>query len=1274
VVRGSAVSRTRDRGQAASRHADRLAARTTAHAELLARGAITFDEALPISARHDELAATIAAHQVVIVAGETGSGKSTQLPKLCLELGRGVAGLIGHTQPRRVAARTIADRVASELGSTVGDVVGSTVRFNDTVGERTLVKVMTDGILLAEIQRDRDLRNYDTIIVDEAHERSLNVDFLLGYLHRLLPRRPDLKLIITSATIDTERFSQHFAGPSGPAPIIEVSGRTFPVDVRYRPLGGDDDGRRDEVERGTSIDPIQGICEGVVELAAEGPGDILVFLSGEREIHDAADAIRELDLPDVTPMPLYARLSWAEQQRIFQPHRGRRVVLATNVAETSITVPGVRYVIDAGTARISRYSTRLKVQRLPIEAISQASANQRAGRCGRVGPGICIRLYAEDDFAARPAFTDPEILRTNLAAVILQMTALGLGDVAAFPFLDPPDSRSIRAGYQMLVELGALEPNGNQHRLTPTGRRLSRLPVDPRLGRMVLEADRLGCVREVLVIAAALSIQDPRERPTEHRQAADELHARFRVEGSEFLSIVKLWDYVREQQQTMSSTQFRKRCRAEYLNWLRIREWQDLFSQLRQAAGQVDVRVGVGEGHPDRVHQALLAGLLSQIGMRDGETKEYRGAFGSRFVIGGTAGRAKRPPKWVMAGELVETNRLWARTVAAIQPEWAETVGAHLTKVSHDDPTWDAVQGRAVCVERVSLFGLPVVSGRRIGYDRVSVADAHDMFVRHALVEGDWETHHSFLADNLELVRHLEGTAQRVHRGVDLLEAAHRFYLERVPAEVVSGRHFDRWWSRRRNSEPALLTMTADALLGAADVLDPDAFPGEWWFADHVLPITYRFEPGAPDDGATVSIPVSVLNQIADEGFDWHVPGVRDEVIEHLLRGLPKEIRRELQPMADTVQQVQSVVRNADPNASSLAEAVSDAVAATRGVRIPGREVQKVELPAHLRIRFAAVDADGVELASARSVVELRRLMRRHVRAAVAAASGVDEARGLTAWTVGDLPATAERSQHGVVVRGHPTLVDEGDSVSLRVLTDPELAERAHRLGVRRLLVLAVPVSARAATARLSSTQQLAVAASALFVWRDLIADGHLAAITTVLDRGPVPRTAAEFEELRSVAAAEVADLTARTVAAAVGVIAAANDVTALLDRLVAPSLTESVDDARQHLARLVRPGFVAASGATRLADIERYVRGIERRLTKLPDDPARDRRLLHDVLQVEDLYRRRLAGLGSRPVPPELREVAWQLEEVRVGQFAQALAKKGAPSLAKVLATLQRQ
>ncbi len=885
---------------------------------IVTTGRLTYPDSLPITERRDELLAAIRDHQVVIVAGETGSGKSTQLPKLCLEAGRGVDGMIGHTQPRRVAARTIAERVASELGSKLGDDVGYTVRFTDQVSDGTLVKVMTDGILLAEIQRDRMLRRYDTLIIDEAHERSLNIDFILGYLKQLLPQRPDLKVIVTSATIDTARFAEHFAtevshgaGPTVtvPAPVIEVTGRTFPVEMRYRPLVDDDP----DIE---PRDQVQGIIDAVEELSHEGPGDVLVFLSGEREIHDTADALRRLDLRSTEVLPLYARLSAPEQHRIFERESmggpGRRIVLATNVAETSLTVPGVRYVVDTGSARISRYSRRLKVQRLPIEAVSQASANQRAGRCGRVAPGICLRLFSEEDFDARPEFTDPEILRTNLASVILQMTNIGLGDVARFPFVEPPDRHAIRDGYGLLDELAALQPpvdgvKDGPRELTKVGRSLARLPVDPRLGRMVLEADRLGCVREVLVIASALSIQDPRERPKDKPEQANEFHNRFKVDGSDLLSIVALWDYLRERQRELSGNQFRRMCRKEYLNYLRVREWMDLFSQLRRIAGQLKIRPTTEESHPDHIHQAVLAGLLSHIGMRDRETREFIGARQSRFVIAPGSALTRRPAPWVMAAELVETNQLYARRVAKIDPKWAERAGAHLVKRAYENVRWDPKGGRAVATEQVTLYGLPVVSDRTIGYDRVDAAEARAWFITKALVERDiadeaWIGRQKFLGRNAEFLERIRRMAARVRR-LELIddETLFEFYDDRVGADVTSVRHFDKWWKATRRERGDLLDLTDDVLSGRGHGVRIADYPDTWRQrrGDTVieLPLTYKYGPGEPLDGVTVHVPLSGLNQVTPAGFDWQIPGHRPDVVATLIRSLPKEVRRRLNPI-----------------------------------------------------------------------------------------------------------------------------------------------------------------------------------------------------------------------------------------------------------------------------------------------------------------------------------------------------------------------------------------
>jgi len=1256
-------------------------------------GVVRAADGLPIAERWDDLAEALEQHQVVIVAGETGSGKSTQLPKLCLQLGRGVHGMIGHTQPRRVAARTIAERIADELGVELGAAVGYSVRFTDRVAEQTLVKVMTDGILLAEIQRDRMLRRYDTIIIDEAHERSLNIDFLLGYLRQLLPKRPDLKLIVTSATIDTERFAEHFGEPGRPAPIISVEGRTFPVEMRYRPIGDDPADDRDQV---------QAVIDAVEELAHEGPGDVLVFLSGEREIHDTADAIRRLDLRHTEVLPLYARLSAVEQHRIFQPHPGRRVVLSTNVAETSLTVPGVRFVVDAGSARISRYSHRLKVQRLPIEAVSQASANQRAGRCGRVAAGVCIRLYAEDDFLGRPEFTEPEILRTNLASVILQMTALGLGDVAAFPFLDPPDSRAVRDGFALLEELGAigLEDEHGRRRLTQLGTRLARLPVDPRLGRMVIEADRHGCVREVLVIASALSIQDPRERPAEHRQAADEMHRRFAVDGSDFLAFVRLWDHLRERQHDLGSSQFRKLCRSEYLNYLRVREWQDLYSQLRQVAGQLGIRHGTEAGHPDRVHQALLSGLLSQIGMRDAtgrdgrdrsdpaptiqkarqdrrEAREYRGAHGSKFAIAGGSSVAKQLPRWVMAAELVETNRLWARTVAPIQPEWAERIAGDLVKRSYDDPRWDERRGGAVVTERATLFGLPIVSGRAIGLERLDAGMARELFIRHALVQFEWNAPHMFLADNRAFVDSLRDLGERVRR-VDLADDAivFAFYDRLLPATATSGREFDKWWKTARKTDPDLLTLTVErlsSLRGTSETaLDPRDFPGTWTQDDLELDVTYRFDPGAVDDGVLVHVPLAVLNRVRMEGFDWQVPGMREELVTALAKSLPKIYRKELHPLAEITAAAWRRLPAAPTNEPFLA-VVGRALTDASGVIVPPEIFDLDKMPPHLRVTFSVEDERGERLGVGKDLDGMRTKLNPRLRSAVARVMPIEERTNITHWDVGDLPREIEGSAEGRVVRGYPALVDDGDSVSIRVLTNPDLQQRVMRLGVRRLLLLTVPVGKRAAEAKLTNTSRLTIARSP-FTLDDLGRDCTVAATDRLLaDAGGPVWTEHEFIALRRRALDEVPSRIATALATVAEILAAAHEVEQRLARLKADPVRASAEDALAQLDRLVRPGFVVATGAHRLPDVLRYVRGIGRRLDKLPDDPAKDRRNLYEIHALEQRYGKLLRALERSQITPEVIDLGWQLEELRIAVFAQVLGTPRPVSPQRVLKEMQR-
>ena len=897
------------------------------------RPKITYPDNLPVSQKKQDIFEAIRDHQVVIVAGETGSGKTTQIPKICMELGRGIKGLIGHTQPRRLAARTVANRIADELETSLGSTVGYKVRFNDQVSENTLVKLMTDGILLAEIQQDRMLMQYDTLIIDEAHERSLNIDFILGYLRQLLPKRPDLKVIITSATIDPQRFSKHFNN----APIIEVSGRTYPVEVRYRPVVDDADD--------TDRDQLQAIFDAVDELGHESNGDILIFMSGEREIRDTADALNRLDLPHTEILPLYARLSNSEQNRVFQSHAGRRIVLATNVAETSLTVPGIKYVIDPGTARISRYSFRTKVQRLPIEPVSQASANQRKGRCGRVSEGICIRLYSEQDFLSRPEFTDPEILRTNLASVILQMTSLGLGDISAFPFVEAPDKRNIQDGVRLLEELGAINPaEHGRYTLTEQGRSLAQLPVDPRLARMVLEAQKNACLREVMIITAALSIQDPRERPMDKQQASDEKHRRFADKDSDFLAFVNLWDYLQEQQKALSSAQFRKLCRSDYLNYLRVREWQDIYTQLRQVVKELGLRINSVAADYRSVHCALLTGLLSHVGQKDVEKQEFTGARNARFSIFPGSGLFKKPPKWVIVAELVETSRLWGRIAAKIEPEWIEPLAKHLLKYSYSEPHWEKAQGAVMANEKVTLFGLPIVMARRVNYGSIDAVLSRELFIRHALVEGDWQTRHAFFRDNLRLraeVEELEHKSRRRDILVDE-ETLFLFYDQRIGREVVSGKHFDTWWKKQPvdslNFEKSMLIKEGAGKISAHD------YPNFWHQGNIKLRVTYQFEPGTEADGVTVHIPLPLLNQIEEQGFDWQIPGIRRDLIMALIKSLPKPVRRNFVPAPNYAD---ALLGRVTPFELPLLEAMERELRKMTGVTVsrPGAGPSQDDLP-----------------------------------------------------------------------------------------------------------------------------------------------------------------------------------------------------------------------------------------------------------------------------------------------------------------------------------------
>ncbi|MFB4298406.1 ATP-dependent RNA helicase HrpA [Actinomadura sp. NTSP31] len=1230
--------------------------------------AITYPEQLPVSQKKDDILAAVRDHQVVIVAGETGSGKTTQIPKICLELGRGVLGSIGHTQPRRLAARTVADRIAEELGTELGEAVGYKVRFTDRSSDDTLVKLMTDGILLAEIQTDRLLRQYDTLIIDEAHERSLNIDFLLGYLREILPRRPDLKVIITSATIDPERFSRHF----GDAPIVEVSGRTYPVEVRYRPVTDPDDPSADP-----DRDQIQAIIEAVDELGREAPGDVLVFLSGEREIRDTADALAKhftRHRRDTEVLPLYARLSAAEQHRVFQAHRGRRVVLATNVAETSLTVPGIKYVVDPGTARISRYSHRLKVQRLPIEPISQASANQRKGRCGRVSEGVCIRLYSEEDFESRPEFTDPEILRTNLASVILQMTSLGLGDIAAFPFVEPPDRRNVKAGVDLLHELGAIDPaeKDPRKRLTPLGRRLAQLPVDPRLGRMVLEADRNGCVREVLVIAAALSIQDPRERPAEHQQAADDRHRRFADPTSDFLAYLNLWNYLREQQKELSGSAFRRMCKNEFLHFLRVREWQDLHGQLKQVAKSLGVTLNTADAPPDRVHVSLLAGLLSHIGLMDtdgGEKKdgrqrrgqEYLGARGAKFAVFPGSALFKKPPRWVMSAELVETSRLWARVNARIEPDWIEPLAQHLVKRNYSEPHWSKKQAAVMAHEKVTLYGVPIVADRRVNYGSIDPALARELFIRHALVEGDWETHHKFFHDNRALLEEVEELEHRARRRDILVddETLFDFYDERIPEDVVSGRHFDAWWKTARRSDPDLLGFEKSMLINetAGGVSEAD-YPDVWKQGPLRLRLTYQFEPGTDADGVTVHVPVQVLNQVRPDGFEWQVPGLRTELLTELIRSLPKQLRVNFVPAPDYARKVLDRVA---PRTEPLLDALERELTAMTGVPVAREAWDTARLPAHLRITFRVVDDRGRTLGEGTDLDELKRRLAGKVRGTLSKAASSVERSGLTEWTIGELPRTYEQKQAGYDVKAYPALTDEGESVAVRMYETEAEQRRAMWLGTRRLVLLNAPSPVKLIQGRLTNQGKLALSHNPHGSVAALFDDCVTAAADRLIAEAGGPAWDEDgFRALYDRVRADLHDATVQVVALVERILTESHELDRRLRGTTSLTLVPALTDIRAHLAALVHPGFVTETGWARLADLPRYLRALRVRLDRLPENPGRDRMLAHQVEVLRQEYEQTLQRLHpARRDEEPARQIRWMLEELRVSLFAQQLGTR---------------
>jgi ATP-dependent helicase HrpA len=1193
---------------------------------------IAFDPALPISGRHDDIADAVRDHQVVVVAGETGSGKTTQLPKIAYELGR---RSIAHTQPRRIAARSVAKRIADECEVDLGAEVGYAVRFDDQTSADTAIRLVTDGLLLAEINRDRDLRRYDTIIIDEAHERSLSIDFLLGYLKRLLPRRPDLKVVITSATIDVERFAAMFD-----APVIEVSGRTFPVEIRYRPLTESDSG-----------DLLEGIADAVDELPRDG--DILVFLSGEREIRDAADFLAGRKYARTEILPLYGRLAAGDQQKIFSDHTGRRIVLATNVAETSLTVPGIRFVIDPGLARISRFSQRLKVQRLPIEPISQASASQRAGRCGRVADGICIRLYSEEDHDGRPAFTDPEIQRTNLASVLLQMASLDLGPIGEFPFLDPPDTRAVTDGLNLLRELGALgDSRGGGPRLTPIGRTMSTLPTDPRLARMLLAADELGCLADVLVIVAAMSIQDPRERPLDQQQTADEKHRRFLEPDSDFLSWLTLWKYVRERRDQLSSSAFRRACRDEFLHYLRIREWHDVHSQLRRTAKDLGLKPGNLGADPDLVHQALLPGLLSHVGLRELDGREFLGARQARFMIFPGSGLAKKPPRLVMVGELVETSRLWGRTAAKIHPEWVEAAGAHLVNRSYSEPHWSTRRGAVMAREKVLLYGIPIVVDRLVPYGKVDPEVSRELFIRHALVQGEWRTHHAFFRQNQEMIADVESLEDRLRRR-DLRvddETLFAFYDERVPADVVSTRHFDSWWKRTRRQQPDLLTFDP-TMLSQGTAGDADAeYPREWHSDGDAYPLTYAFEPGTDDDGVTVDLPVARLLAVDDRAFDWHVPGHRVELVTELIRSLPKRLRREFVP---ATQFAPRLVAAMDPSAPDLTVELARQMRLLNGTLVEPSDFDFSALPGHLRVTFRVMDGD-TELARGKDLGELRTRLTSHLRADLTKVAREEERTGLTRWDVGTLERTITAGQ----VTGYPALVDEGTSVALRVLDSAAEQRTAMVRGQARLLALGLGTPVPQLGRTLDLTSKLLLSTGPHADAAAVIEECWLAALDALVVRhgGPV-WDEESFGALREKVRADAYPETERAVQAVIATLRALGEVLPL------PS-TEAGEDVRVQLSWLIYPGFVRDAGVDQLRRLPLYLEAARRRLSAPTTDA------LLEAQALEARFHARTAGLSVwARLSPEVQHVRWALEELRLSLLAQNLRTAFPVSVKRVTA-----
>jgi ATP-dependent helicase HrpA len=1223
----------------------------------------TYPDELPITARKDDIAAALREHQVVVVCGETGSGKTTQLPKICLEMGRGIDGVIGHTQPRRLAARTLSARIAAELGVEVGRAVGHKIRFTDRTSDETYVKLMTDGILLAETQADPLLLQYDTLIIDEAHERSLNIDFLLGYIKRLLPKRADLKVVVTSATIDPERFSRHFGG----APVLEVSGRTYSVEIRYRPLAlAAEEGDDSEAEE---REPAQAILDALAELEELPRGDVLVFLPGERAIREIAEALRKRHLPNTEVLPLYARLSAGEQERVFKPHGARRIVLSTNVAETSLTVPGVRYVVDTGLARISRYDVRRKVQRLPIERVSQASANQRAGRCGRTSAGVCIRLYSEEDFASRQPFTPPEIRRTNLAAVILQMEALRLGDVEQFPFVEPPDGRAVRDGYATLFELGAID---EEHRLTRLGRELSRLPVDPRVGRMLLAGRELGCVQEMLIIGAALSVQDPRSRPHDQTEKADRAHDRFRDDASDFAAYLKLWRAFQDESLKLTSSKLRKWCDQSFVSFVRMREWQDVHDQLHHQMTGMRVRINDKPAPDAAIHCALLTGLLGGVA-RKVDDRTYVGARNVKMSIFPGSGLAKKRPEWIMAAELVETERLYARTVAKIDPSWIEPIADHLVGRSYFEPHWEKNRGQVVGYERVTLYGLTIIPKRKIDFGRVDAEAAREIFIRSALVEGELRTVAPFLRHNQGVVHSIEMLQERSRRR-DLLvdeQAIYAFYDRLVPGDVRSAASFERWRKQIEASDArALFLRREDVLFSDPSDVTEEKFPETIEVSGLHLPLRYRFEPGHPDDGVMVTIPLASLHELDPARFEWLVPGLLLEKVTALLESLPKATRKNFVPIRETAERCLTAL---SPSDASLTHALAAELERASRVAVPPDAFRCGALPAHLSMQFRVVDEKGSVVGTSRDFDAL--LEKLGVRARESFGhlpkSGVERDR-VTSWDFGDLPRSIEVKHGRFTLSGFPALVAEGDGVAIRVLRAERAAECAHRAGLRRLYTLRLAEVVKYVRRNLPGIQGMTFAFTLIGSADDLKDDLIAAAVDRAcIGDGPLVWKAQEFELAADRARGALAEIANELCARVAPILSAYHEAA----RVLPPKVPKDpCADAREHLGTLVYRGFVTRTPWARLAHLPRYLRAVQLRVERMRQYPQKDRERAASLAPLVRQYEERAARLAAEGIcDAELERYRWLLEEWRVSLFAQEL-KTAEPVSEKRLAEQWRK